>query len=260
MTRFKDKIVVVTGGASGIGFHSAKLFAAEGAVVAINDCSPDGAQAAVKSIEEQGGRAMAIPGDVADVDQVRANVRKVISRYGRIDILVNNAGIISLAPFSEVKVEDWRRVLAVNLDGVFFWAQCVVVESMIPNKAGVIVNVSSAAGLAGIPSNVAYVASKHGVVGLTKALAVELGRYNIRVNAICPGATETDLVKRLAAKDPGLIEGRRQRIPLGRVATCDDQAHAILFLASPEAASVHGLIMSVDGGSIAMHSGYSVPG
>ena len=257
LNKFQDKVVVVTGGASGIGFETARLFAEAGAIVAINDVRGEAAEKAAGILARTGGRATAFPGDISSIESVRKNAREIVARFGRVDVLVNNAGLSTFAPAEELAIETWRKAIAVNLDGAFFWAQTVAVASMIPNRAGVIVNVASGAGLAAIPNNVAYVASKHGVVGLTKALAVEWGRYGIRVNCLCPGVTETDMIRSDAAKHPALFAERRKRVPLGRSAQPIEQAEAILFLSAPEASYVHGLIMNVDGGQQALFSGFS---
>jgi len=148
--------------------------------------------------------------------------------------------------------------MAVNLDAVFHWSQAVATASMISRRCGAIVNVASLAGLVAIPDAAAYVASKHGVVGLTKALAVDWGRYNIRVNALCPGMTWTDLSKEDQVRNPQMFVERERRIPLGHAAQPAEQAEAILFLASAGASAVNGLIMNVDGGQLAMSSGSSL--
>ncbi len=255
----QDKVAVITGGSSGIGLAVAKRFAIEGAKLAINGRDADKAKKAVEEIKKEGGEAIAIIGDVSDADQVRKNVSQVMDHYGRIDILINNAGIAIPRPAHEVDFRDWDYEIGVNLSGVFYWAHTVVNESMIPNKSGVIVNVSSMAGFAAVPNQVAYVASKHGVVGLTKSMAIEWGKYNIRVNCLCPGLTNTPLVEAVAKKEPERMEIRKKRIPLGRVCTPEEQANAVLFLVSDEASYVSGLIMNVDGGTEALFSGYSLP-
>lgn len=196
---------------------------------------------------------------MADSEAVRSNVREILAEHGRIDVLVNNAATIAVEPAETVSIANWERVVAVNLNGVFLWAQAVAAESMIPNKDGVIINVASIAGMVASPHMASYIATKHAVVGLTKALAVEWGVRGIRVNALCPGLTETELVAAKRAENPAVFEGRERRIPLGRPATPDDQASAILYMASPDASSVHGLIMNVDGGQLAMSSGYALP-
>jgi len=259
--RFQDQVVVITGGARGIGFAAAKQFAKEGARVVINDLDPGAVETAVSQIKQEGGQALGVACDVSDHAQVRTSVERVMSETGRIDVLVNNAGIIGRAETVSLEPETWTRVLAVNLNGVFFWAQAVAAASMIPRRSGSIVNVASLAGLTGIPNGASYVASKHGVVGLTKALAVDWGPYNIRVNAVCPGITLTDMTAADRARNPAMYASetngtRVQSIPLGHAATAEDQAHAILFLASAEAGSVHGLIMNVDGGNLALSSGH----
>lgn len=257
--RFREKVVVITGGASGIGFAAAQQFAAEGALVVINDLHASQVEAAVERINQSGRRAFRIVGDVADPNAVRSNVREILAEHGRIDVLVNNAAVIMVEPAEAISLTNWNRVVAINLNGVFHWAQSVAAESMIPNRGGVIINVASIAGMVAGPYMASYIATKHAVVGLTKALAIEWGARGIRVNALCPGLTETELVKAKRAENPAMFEERERRIPLGRVATPEDQASAILYMASPSSSSVHGLIMNVDGGQLAMSSGYALP-
>jgi NAD(P)-dependent dehydrogenase (short-subunit alcohol dehydrogenase family) len=256
--RFQDRVVIVTGAARGIGFAAARSFAAEGARVFINDLQPPAVQAAVQRIEEEGGRAFALAGDAGDETFVRGAVDRVLAQAGGIDVLVNNAGIMMRRTVDELSTEEWRRAMSVNLDAVFLWCRAVATASMIPRRSGAIVNVASLAGLVAIPNGAAYVASKHAVVGLTKALAVDWGRHGIRVNALCPGMTWTDLSNADRERNPGMFVERERRIPLGHAATPQEQAQAILFLASPEASAVHGLIMNVDGGNLAMSSGSSL--
>jgi NAD(P)-dependent dehydrogenase (short-subunit alcohol dehydrogenase family) len=257
--RFKDQVVVITGAARGMGFAAASLFAQEGARVAINDLDPAAVDAAVTKISATGGQAIGLPGDVSDQAQVGRNVQQVLDHFGRIDVLVNNAGIISRSASATIDAKSWHRVIAVNLDGVFFWSQAVAAAAMIPQRSGAIVNVASVAGMTGIPNSAAYVASKHAVVGLTRALAVDWGQYDIRVNAVCPGITRTELSAADRARSPEVYAAREGRIPLGRPAEADDQARAILFLASADAASVTGLVMNVDGGSMALASFHTPP-
>ena len=257
--RFKDQVVVVTGAAGGIGLATARAFAQEGAQVVVTDLTPASVAAAVSDIEAQGGRVMGLTGDVSNPQQVTEHADAVMQAFGRIDVLVNNAGIMRRGAPEQLAIEAWRQVMSVNLDGTFYWAQAVASRSMIPRRAGVIVNVASMAGLVGIPNAAPYVASKHGVVGLTKALAVDWGQYNIRVNAVCPGMTWSNLSKADLAKNPDMFVERERRIPLGHAAEPVEQAHAILFLASAEAAYVHGLIMNIDGGQVALSSGHTAP-
>jgi len=254
--RFKDQVVVVTGAARGIGFVTAEMAAREGALVVVCDLESAIVDAAVKKI---GGTTIGVTGDVGSLSQVRRNVDEVMKAHRRVDVLVNNAAITSYHAPEFLPEETWRREIDVVLAGSFFWAQSVAVASMIPNRNGVIVNVGSGAALAAVPRCAAYVAAKHGVVGLTKALAVDWGQYNIRVNCVCPGLTFTELSKFVASKNPEMMKQREMRIPLQRGAQPEDVAHAILFLASSEAHSISGEALSVDGGTLAMSSGFSAP-
>lgn len=253
--RFKDNVVVITGAGSGMGLAAAKLFAKEGAVVAVNDLNPDSVGAAVRDIEAAGGRAFGLPGDVTDEQVAIASIKSVVAKHGRIDVLINNAGISTIKP--AVAYDQWRKSLAVNLDAPFYWSRAAATESMIPNKKGAIVNVSSNAAFAGFPDDVGYISSKHGVVGLTRALAVEWAKFNIRVNCLCPGLTETNMVKKMEELDPQRFVIRRARIPMGRIGKPEEQAKAMLFLASDDASYVTGLIMNNDGGQMALYSGFS---
>lgn len=255
--RFSKRVAVVTGGSGGIGAATCRLLAAEGAEVFIQDKDGDSAATLAEAITGEGGKAHALVGDVSVEDQVAGNVREIMAKAGRIDILVNNAGIGTVEPAE--RYSRWDEILAVNLHGQFYWAKAVGAASMITNRSGSIVNVSSMAGLTGIPEDVAYVSSKHGIIGLTKALAVEWARYRIRVNCICPGATETALIQSLQAKAPERFIERRKRISLGRMGTPEDQARAIAFLLSDDAAYITGLIMNNDGGQLALYSGMSPP-
>jgi NAD(P)-dependent dehydrogenase (short-subunit alcohol dehydrogenase family) len=254
--RFENQVVVVTGAARGIGYMTAEMAAREGALVVV--CDLDSAKVR-DAVERIGGRAMGIVGDVSDLAQVRANVNEVMKAHGRIDVLVNNAAITSYHAPEVLPEHTWRRELEVVLSGSFFWAQSVAVESMIPNRKGSIVNVGSGAGLAAVPRCTAYVAAKHGVVGMTKSLAVDWGQYGIRVNSVCPGLVFTELSKFVATQNPEMMRQRELRIPLQRGAQPEDIAHAILFLASSEAHSISGEALSVDGGTRAMSSGFSAP-
>lgn len=257
--RFKDQVVVVTGAGSGIGLATAKAFAQEGAQLVITDVTDELVADGVHQIEELGGKAIGLTGDVSNSQHVIQHAEAVMKAFGRIDVLVNNAGLIRRGPTADVSTKDWHLVMSVNLDGTFYWSQAVAVRSMIPRRSGAIVNVASLGGMVGFPNAASYVASKHAVVGLTKALAVDWGQYGIRVNAICPGMTWSKLSAADFAKNPNHYADRIPRIPLGAAGEPEDQASAILYLASKEAKYVHGLIMNIDGGQHALSSGHSAP-
>jgi len=257
--RFQEKVVIVTGAARGIGYAIAHQFALEGAHVFVNDLERDTVDFAVAKIRQEGGNAYPLQADVANESDIEHAVSTVLTKFSRIDILVNNAGIMVRMPTEELPFAQWRRGMAINIDGVFLWSQQVAVRSMIPLRLGSIVNVASLAGLVAIPNAATYVASKHAVVGLTKALAIEWGRYGIRVNATCPGMTLTDLSKKDQAINPGMFIERAKRIPLGHPAETVEQASPVLFLASEEASSITGAVLNIDGGNLAMASGSSLP-
>ena len=251
--RFKDKVVVVTGGASGIGLAAAKMFAAEGAIVAINDIRTESAHAAFSELEAAGAKGMALPGDVADQDQVNENAKQVIDRFGRIDVLISNAGVPQFAPAEDYS--QWRRSVSINLDGHFYWAQAVARQSMIPNLDGKIVFTTSLAGLAALAGDIGYVTCKHGLVGMTKGLALEWAKYGIRVNCVAPGITDSLMVRQNLGADPEKFAQRIGRVPMGRLGQPEEQASAMLFLASDDSSYITGHTIPVDGGQMALSSG-----
>jgi NAD(P)-dependent dehydrogenase (short-subunit alcohol dehydrogenase family) len=253
--RFKDKVVVVTGGGSGIGLAAVMAFVAEGAKVAINDLNPNACEAALLAITNAGGKGIAIPGDVADRAAVDAAARKVMEKFGRIDVLISNAGMPNFEPAETYS--KWEKSLSVNLSGHFYWAQAVARESMIPNQSGSIVITSSLAGLGALIGDIGYVTTKHGLVGMTKGLAVEWAKYGIRVNCVAPGITDSLMVRENLGAVPGALEQRVGRVPLARLGQPEEQAAAMLFLSSDDAAYITGHTIPVDGGQMALHSGYS---
>ncbi|WP_161600581.1 SDR family NAD(P)-dependent oxidoreductase [Mycolicibacterium hodleri] len=253
--RFEGKVAVVTGAGSGIGAATALGFAAEGAAVAVNDIDSDTADKTVAEILAAGGKAMSIACDISNTAEVEAAAAEVVSKFGQIDILVNNAGMPSAAPAEEYT--QFERVMAVNLGGAFHWAKAAAVQSMIGNRSGSIINISSLAGLAAIASDVGYTSTKHGLIGLTKALALDWAPYGIRVNCVAPGLTNSLMVAEAIEQFPEFMKTRIGRIPIGRVAEPLDQAKAIMFLASDDAAYITGVTIPVDGGQMAMNSGYS---
>lgn len=251
--RFTGQVAVVTGAASGIGLCTAEMFAAEGAIAVLVDLNAADAEMAAAAITAKGGKAIALRCDIADEAEVQRTAREVVSRFGRIDILVNNAGI-SITAIAE-DYDRFAHSVAVNLSGAFYWSRAAGVASMIENQSGAIVNVASIAGLAAIPSDIGYVSAKHGIVGLTKALAVEWAKYGIRVNCVAPGITRSDMAQAAINAEPAFMAERIGRVPLGRMGDAEDQARAILFLASDDAGYISGITLPVDGGQMALHSG-----
>ena len=241
------RTAIITGGASGIGAAISRRLAADGQLVAIFDLDAGLAEAAAATIEEAGGKAIGLPVDVSDRAAVESGVSEVTARLGRPTILVNSAGITPDGPFLEVTEQTWNRVLATNLTGTFHCCQ-LVLPGMIEEGWGRIVNISSSSvhgGSAGLSS---YVASKSGVVGLTKVLALEFGRKGITVNTIPPGFIETPMLHR--SMQGGLFDLDQQiaRTPVGRIGQPEDIAAACAFLVSEEAGYITGQTIGVNGG------------
>ncbi len=243
--RLLGKVAVITGGAQGIGRATALLFAQEGAKVALWDISPRG-EAVVEDIRRAGGTAEFFQVDVTDRPQVEGAVKAVLEKFGRIDILINNAGITRDAQLLKMTEQEWDQVIAVNLKGVFNVTQAVA-SVMVAQGYGRIVNAASIVALYGNFGQTNYVASKAGVIGMTKVWARELGRKGITVNAVAPGFIETEMVKGIPEKVRDMV---LSRIPLGRLGSPQDVAYAYLFLASDEASYVNGAVLSVDGGLV----------
>jgi NAD(P)-dependent dehydrogenase (short-subunit alcohol dehydrogenase family) len=246
--RFKDKVALVTGAASGIGRAAALGFAADGAAVAIVDIDDDGARNTAQAITKQGGRAEAVAADVADADAVRAMVDQVARTFGDLHYAFNNAGIVGAgANIADMTVEGWERGIGVMLSGVFL---CLKFEIpvILASGGGAIVNTSSGAGVIGFPGMADYVAAKHGVIGLTKTAALEYIGSGIRINAICPGTARSRMVEDWMQGDPVAEAQVAGLHPIGRIATPDEIAAAALWLCSDEAAFVVGHALVVDGG------------
>jgi 3-oxoacyl-[acyl-carrier protein] reductase len=249
--RLRERVTLITGGAAGIGKATAERFAEEGARVVICDLTEETGQ---KIAEAIGGEFYRV--DVRDRQAVQAWVDEVVSKHGRIDVLVNNAGIVrdhQLVKYKEGQLvgqmpeSDFDLVVSVNLKGVFNCAQAVAPQ-MIKQKSGVILNATSVVGLDGNFGQTNYVATKAGVIGMTKVWARELGKYGIRVNAVAPGFTSTEILKSMPEK---IIEGMKAHTPLGRMGDPRDIANAYLFLASDEASFITGETLRVDGGLVA---------
>lgn len=250
--RLKDKVCLITGGAAGIGKATAQRFAEEGAIVVICDVNREAGEALV---QELGEPACFYAVNVADRGEVQAWVEDVVRRFGRVDVLINNAGITRDALFVKVKdgelvkqMEEsaFDQVIDINLKGVFNCAQAVA-PFMIRQGGGVIINASSVVGLYGNVGQTNYVATKAGVIGMTKVWARELGRFNVRVNAVAPGFIATEMVQKMPEE---ILAGMKAKTPLGRLGEPRDIANAYLWLASDEAGFVHGATISVDGGIV----------
>lgn len=243
--KLKDKVAIITGGSRGIGFATADKFLTEGAKVIITASTPETAEkGAAKLREKHPGAVIAgISPTLSDLESVRAAFREVADTYGGIDILVNNAGISESTPFAGYTEELFDKVMDLNVKGVFN-ATHAAVEYMEKQNSGVILNTSSMVSISGQPSGFAYPASKFAVNGMTLSLARELGPKGIRVNAVAPGITETDMMKAVPKE---IIEPMIARIPLRRLGQPEDIANAFAFLASEEASYITGVVLSVDG-------------
>lgn len=243
--RLKDKVAIITGGSRGIGFATTEKFLQEGAKVILTASSPATAEKAVLKLKEKYPEASieGISPDLSDLESVRKAFHEVDEKYGRIDILVNNAGISESTPFMDYTEELYDKVMDLNVKGVFN-ATRAVVEYMEKEGKGVILSTSSMVSISGQPSGFAYPASKFALNGLTVSLARELGPKGIRVNAVAPGITETDMMKAVPKE---VIEPMIARIPLRRLGQPEDIANAFVFLASDEASYITGVVLSVDG-------------
>jgi meso-butanediol dehydrogenase/(S,S)-butanediol dehydrogenase/diacetyl reductase len=249
MGRFDGRVVVVTGGAAGIGAACARRFVAEGARVVLGDLDAAGAGALARELDAGRGVATAHAVDVSDAAAVEALVASAVARFGRLDVMVNNAGIGSVGATPVLPLEEWRRTLAVDLDSVFYGCRAAI-PRLRAAGGGAIVNTASVSGLGGDYLLPAYNAAKGGVVNLTRSVALDHAHEGIRCNAVCPGATETPMSQGILANQALAAEFRRL-IPIGRIARADEIASAVAFLASDDAAYVTGVMLPVDGGLLA---------
>ena len=243
--RLKDKVAVITGGSRGIGYATAEAFLREGATVVIAASSKASADKSVVSLKEKfpHSTVAGISPDLSKLEDVRSIFKTISGTYGCIDILVNNAGVSESTPLAEYTEETFDKVMDLNVKGVFN-ATRAAAECMIPRGEGVILNAASMVSMYGQPSGFAYPASKFAVNGMTVSLARELGPKGIRVNAVAPGITETDMMKAVPKE---VIEPMIRQIPLRRLGQPEDIANAFVFLASEEASYITGVVLSVDG-------------
>ena len=251
MTDMTDKVALVTGGSSGIGRATALAFARDGVKVAVADLNIVGGQETVSLITGAGGEACFIEADMGEAASVAAMVKKTVETYGRLDYAHNNAGIEGvLKRTAEQTEEDWAPVIQINLTGVWLCMKYEV-PHMLQQGGGAIVNTASGAGLIGVKRMAAYVASKHGVVGLTKTAALEYAKSGIRVNAVCPGVIKTAMVDRVSGNRPDVLDKMIAAEPIGRSGQPEEIAEAVVWLCSDAASFVTGHAMAVDGGAVA---------
>lgn len=244
--KFKDKVVIVTGAAQGIGKATALKFAQEGAKLVVANINLDSMNEVVAEIKELGAEVLAYDVNVVNREQVQGMVDDVVSKWGKIDVLVNNAGITADNQLLKMPEEDFDKVIAVNLKGVYNCTQ-IVAAIMTENGGGVILNASSVVGIYGNFGQTNYAATKWGVIGMTKTWAKELGRKGIRVNAVAPGFIMTPMTAKMPEK---VLDMMRDKSPIKKLGTPEDIANAYAFLASDEAGFITGTVLSVDGGVV----------
>ena len=247
--RFEGKVAVITGGALGIGAATALLLHSEGASVVIADLP---GEAGNRLVAKLGERAIFVPTDVSSCEAVDALIKAAVARFGRLDILFNNAGIGSFGATPDLPVEDWRRVIAIDLDAVFYGCKAAI-PAMRATGGGVIVNTASASGMAADYHFAAYNAAKAGVINYTRAVAIDHAREGIRCNAVCPGPVETPILSGISAI-PEIRAAWNEVVPMGRFARPEEIAEVVAFLASDAASYLTGAAIPVDGGLTA-HTG-----
>jgi len=248
--RFDDKAMLVTGGASGLGEAAVGLLTGAGARVVVADLDADRGAAVVERVRADGGEAVFQPTDVTREDDVAAAVARVLDTYGGLDGAINNAGTTGPSnATADYSLEDWNRVLALNLTGVFLGLKHEI-PAMVARGGGAIVNTSSGAGLVGFAGLPAYVASKHGVIGLTRAAALEYVKAGVRINAVCPGSTRTPMLEGFMGGDPAIEKAMANSAPIGRLARPVEIAEAMVWLLSDAASFVVGHALAVDGGAV----------
>jgi len=246
MKRLENKVAIITGGAQGIGKAAVKRFAEEGAIVIIWDVNEEKASSTINEFRNISDKISFQKVDVTKLESVTEAAKQIIEKHQKIDILINNAGITRDASFLKITSEQWQQVIDVNLTGVFNCTKAVA-PFMVEKLYGKIVNTSSVVGLYGNFGQTNYVATKSGIIGMTKVWARELGRKGINVNAVAPGFIATEMVSTVPEK---VLDMLKERTPLGRLGEPEDIANAYLFLASDEAKFINGAVLSVDGGLV----------
>ncbi|MBQ0733055.1 SDR family NAD(P)-dependent oxidoreductase [Aquimarina celericrescens] len=246
----KDKIVIVTGAGSGIGAAAAKHFAKHQAKVVVSDVKEEKAQKIADEIKDAKGEATVMVANVAKFNEVEDLITKTVSHYGRLDVMVNNAGIgpKNMARTGDYTLEDWDSVIAVNQTGVFYCMK-LAIKQMVKQGEGNIVNIASLAGLKASLNNLSYSASKFAVVGMTKSAALEYATKNIRINAVCPGYTESALLDKLLSVRPDMDQRLKSVIPMKRYGLAEEIAEAVVWLASDSTKFITGQTITLDGGT-----------
>jgi NAD(P)-dependent dehydrogenase (short-subunit alcohol dehydrogenase family) len=248
---FCDRVAFVTGGSSGIGRATALALGRQGARVVLASRGMEAGEETVREIQHKGGEASFVRCDVSCPEDVQAAVDRVLHTHGRLDMAVNSAGIFEFTgPTAECREEDWDRILDTNLKGVWLSMRAEI-PPMVDQGHGAIVNVAGAFGLIGFPGVPAYVAAKHGVVGLTKAASLEYAKTGVRINAICPGVTHTPMVERATGNDPEVEAQFAAQMPIARTASAEEVAAAILWMCSDDASFLLGHSLALDGGWVA---------
>jgi len=249
--QFNNEVAIITGGSSGIGKATALAFAQRGAKVVVSDINIENGEATAQLIKDKGGEAIFVKTNVANDQEVQQLIEQCLQTYGRLDHMINNAGIgQGLFFFDQITNEHWEKTIAVNQTGVFYCMRAAL-RVMKAQRKGSIVNTSSAAGIGAAPRMGAYAASKHAVVGMTKTAAAEYGKFNIRINAICPTVINTPMGDSYLSDNKDLQELMLRSVPMRRFGTPEEVAKTICWLCSEEASYLNGVALPVDGGSTA---------